>query len=222
MTLARAAAFSKCLEANDDFSVVAIEESQRAKGEARWFVVFVPVNPQRLADIADRQQDARAQRAADEGANYLFALDKDAGRPFFWVFNPKSGETYEVDPRGHCSCPDFQYRCEVAGLRCKHLVAVQSGQGRREEFQSVPRGQVPADAVPDLDAFHAALDEATGLPEPEPAPCPDCGQPRLLPACPCEYRDYVPGEELPIGDEAESRRARVLKELADLHAFYGA
>lgn len=73
-----------------------------------------------------RQNDARHLRAMEEGACYVFALDIDCSRPFYWIFNPKSGETYQTDSMT-CSCPDFEYRCKKIagyGVLCKHIQAL--------------------------------------------------------------------------------------------------
>ena len=75
---------------------------------------------------SQRQNDARRIRAMEEGACYVFALDMDSTRPFYWTFNPLSGETYQTDTMT-CSCPDFQYRCKKLvgyGVLCKHVQAL--------------------------------------------------------------------------------------------------
>ena len=122
MVLAQAARFAKCLEGNSRFLGVEITESTRAKSDKRWFVAFTPSNPERVQAILDRQQDARAQRAAEQ--TFSFMLDKDGGRPFLWCYSHASGETYEVDCQGRsCSCPDHEFRCKPNGLKCKHQIA---------------------------------------------------------------------------------------------------
>lgn len=125
LTVAQAAAFAACLTANESrFTEVGTARSERAKGEADHFVTYRPVSVQRQADLIAHVQGERADRAANEGAAYEFMLDKDGGRPFWWVFNPVSGETYEVTPEC-CSCPDYTFRCQRAGLSCKHMVTLQ-------------------------------------------------------------------------------------------------
>jgi hypothetical protein len=124
MEYERAQAFALCLRANSTrFTGVDLSHSERAKGSRSWFVTFAPVNPDRMADIGDRENAARIQRADREGAAYLYMLDVDSPRPFYRVYNPKSGETYELDSSS-CSCADFVYRCDKAsgfGLKCKHI-----------------------------------------------------------------------------------------------------
>lgn len=176
--------FARCVDANPLFTDVSLNTSTRAKGERCHFVTFRPVNPDRQQDMAVRQQLSREERAMSEGSAYVWALDKDGGRPFFWLMSA-SGEVYEVDLQGRsCSCPDFQYRCEGAGLECKHIQALRNGLGTFADFQPVPESRIPEDAVAELDGFHEALDDATPLPEPEPgldaydswARCYRCGR----------------------------------------------
>jgi len=82
---------------------VSVAESQKTKHPVRrWFVTFQPSNPDRMADIGDREQAARIQRADREGAGYLYVENEDAIRPTFYCYNPESQETYVVfdgDPR---------------------------------------------------------------------------------------------------------------------------
>jgi len=122
MELPRAAAFARALGANDLFTAVEIETSSRAKSERKYFVTFLPSNPERVQDMLDRQQDARAERAAEQ--EFTFLLDKDGGRPYLLCWSHTSGEVYDVDVHGRsCSCPDHEFRCKPNGLRCKHALA---------------------------------------------------------------------------------------------------
>ena len=180
--------FAKCLAANPRFIDVDITQSLKAKSERCWFVTYRPVSEARQAAMVAMQQESREERALAEGANYVWCLDKDGGRPFYWLMGA-SGEVYEVDGQGRsCSCPDFVYRCAALkgtrnGLECKHITALRHGLGTVEEFRA---GGCPQ----------------SGPTEPEPVPCERCGEPLPTPwapdgaGCPCEYRDYVPGEEL--------------------------
>lgn len=123
MDIERASRFARCLGANERFAAVEIATSTRAKSDKKYFVTFLPSNPERLEEMAQRQQDARAERAATQG--FSFILDKDAGRPFVWCHSHTSGEVYELDCQGHaCSCPDHEYRCRPNGLKCKHQIAL--------------------------------------------------------------------------------------------------
>lgn len=129
MELARAAAFAKCIEANAGrFTSVEISQA-RAKTE-QYFVTFRPTSETRQGDLYQAEWDARQQRAQEEGAEYIFWRDTD-NPGVDWVFNPKSGETYQVSTFG-CTCPDYMFRCEKAGLLCKHQQArtIQADAGR--------------------------------------------------------------------------------------------
>jgi predicted nucleic acid-binding Zn finger protein len=124
LTEDRAKRFAACLRGNSRFTDVEVEESGRARNwYQRHFVSYSPVNEERQQEMLDRQRDARQARAGDEGRDYVFVLDQDSIQPFCWVFNPKSGETYEVT-LFDCSCPDFRYRCRGTGVRCKHMLAL--------------------------------------------------------------------------------------------------
>jgi hypothetical protein len=122
MEIERAARFARCLQAYPRFAAVEIETSHRAKSEKRYFVTFLPSNPERLEAMAQRQQDARASRAATQ--EFTFCLDKDAGRAFHWCHSHATGEVYETT-RESCSCPDAEYRCKPNGLKCKHQLALE-------------------------------------------------------------------------------------------------
>lgn len=130
MELTRAAAFAQCIQANGTrFESVEIVESKHTKEES-YFVTFRPVNTERQGDLYEAQWNVRKERAAEEGADYIFWKDTD--RPMVhWCFNPKSGETYEVTPFG-CTCPDYYYRCSKAGLHCKHIHALEMFRGARK------------------------------------------------------------------------------------------
>ena len=125
LTIEAAARFATCLNANARFTEVEIVESQRAKGEARWFVQFLPASAERQAEMLDRQQATRAERAATQG--FTFLLDKDGGRPFYWCHSHTSGEVYEVAAdASRCGCMDDEWRCRPNGLACKHRLAARA------------------------------------------------------------------------------------------------
>jgi hypothetical protein len=125
MELDAAARFARALGANERFTEVSLEESPRAKSSKRWYVQFLPANLERVADMLEREQDARAERARTQ--EFTFCLDKNGGRPFFWCHSATSGEVYEVDGGGRsCSCPDHLYRCQANGLKCKHVLALET------------------------------------------------------------------------------------------------
>lgn len=118
----RAERFARCLQANPLFTAVEIAESARARSAARYFVTYLPVNADRVADLVNAEQDKRLAKAATEGRDYLFVLDTDSAQPFCWCCST-SGETYEVT-LFDCSCPDFQYRLKGCGIQCKHMAAL--------------------------------------------------------------------------------------------------
>jgi hypothetical protein len=116
-----AARFARCLRANATrFCDVEIVPSLKAKGDA-WYVSFRPINRERQIEMLERQADARRQRAAEEGLDYIFWADPDHTGSY-WCFNPKSGETYEVSIFS-CTCPDYEFRCKRAAIQCKHQQA---------------------------------------------------------------------------------------------------
>jgi predicted nucleic acid-binding Zn finger protein len=116
-TTEQAFAFARCLHNNDRFEAVEVCQSKKAPG--KWFVTFRPSNPARQQAILDRQQDARAQRAAE--GDFLFIED----RGFVWVVNQETGGCYAVDAHS-CSCPDHLYRLRDSGVECKHRLAVRN------------------------------------------------------------------------------------------------
>lgn len=121
--------FAKCLRANARFTGVLVYESDRAKSPVRrHFVIYHPTSAARCEAILQREQDGRTVRALTEGQGYTFVLDKDGGRPFYWCLSA-SGEVYETT-RESCACPDYEYRCRLAGVHCKHIVALNAGVGR--------------------------------------------------------------------------------------------
>lgn len=133
--LARPAAcrFAQCLAGNPRFCEVEVCESRHAKPEnpERWYVQYQPRNPDRQLALIGAQLQQRLERAQAEGAGYQWFADPDQHGPrAFWHVLTLSGQVYEVDFEGRdCSCPDQHYRCRPAGLRCKHLLAYDAGQG---------------------------------------------------------------------------------------------
>ena len=113
--LARAQAFAKCISANSRFESVLVHASTTAK-TPKWFVTFLPTNSDRADALHQAQWDARANRAATE--EFLFWPDCDV-IGLWWCFSVASGETYETTIFG-CTCPDYTYRCQKAGILCKH------------------------------------------------------------------------------------------------------
>jgi predicted nucleic acid-binding Zn finger protein len=98
-----------------------VSESPRAKGERRFYVVYHSADPKQRAALLQRQEDKRAARAEAELDQYLIVPDE--GRRFFWV-QSASGEVYSVT-HFDCTCPDHEYRCREAGIRCKHQSAIE-------------------------------------------------------------------------------------------------
>jgi len=168
LTEPKAQRFARCLEANARFSDITLCRSNRAKSDTCWFVSFRPVSEERQAQMFSKQQMSREERALTEGSAYVWALDKDAGRAFWWLMSA-SGEVYELDLRGRsCSCPDYVYRCQGNGLECKHSQALRHGLGAFADFEPVPEPRqprqprepspIPADAITELDAHFDGLD----------------------------------------------------------------
>ena len=112
MTVERAAAFARCLAANAE-RFTSVEIVLARTKETQYLVQFRPVDPERQGDIYEQQWNVRAERAQQEGAEYIFWRDADKAG-VTWCFNPQSGETYEVTPFG-CTCPDYHYRCRRPG-----------------------------------------------------------------------------------------------------------
>ena len=126
MEQSQAERFARCLRANPRFANVELVTSKAAKSERNVFVAFEPASEERQAELLGQVQGEREVRAATEGQHYVFCLD--TSRRFFWVYNPKSQETYEVTPES-CSCADHVYRCRAQGLKCKHSLALIHGYG---------------------------------------------------------------------------------------------
>jgi hypothetical protein len=124
---AHAQQFASCLRANALFSGVMVYESERAKHpERRFFVVYHPSDSDACAAILQRQQERRAAQARAEAGDYLIVPNVD--RRFFWV-QSASGEVYEVTDFS-CSCPDYEFRCREASIRCKHQLVLSQEDGR--------------------------------------------------------------------------------------------
>ena len=128
MTEAHAESFASALRANSQWDGVMVYESPRAKGERRHYVVYHSADGAQRQALLQRQEDKRAARAASELDQYLI-VPNECGQ-FFWV-QSTSGEVYEVT-RFDCSCPDHEFRCREAGIRCKHQIAVEVATERGE------------------------------------------------------------------------------------------
>lgn len=175
MDRARADRFARCLHAHPHFTGAMVCESDRAKNPVRrYFVAYHPSNPERCADLLQQQEDQRRAKAETEGRDYLFCLDKDGGRPFFWCLST-SGEVYEVDAHS-CTCPDFQHRCLPAGIKCKHILALEAGNSTV------------------LPGF-----EAVRCPEPQPEPESGLTRPSRPEECPlCDGWEFVQRTNHPL------------------------
>lgn len=128
LTRIQADRFSRCLAANPRFTAVEVHESTRAKDPERsLYITFLPASQSRQAALLGHQHDARQARAQAEGVFYIWAGDPDFE---YWHLLTLSGEVFEVDAEAReCSCPDHQFRCKRAGLRCKHLLAYDANLG---------------------------------------------------------------------------------------------
>lgn len=134
MELEPAARFARCVQANARFGAVEIQTSRRAKGERKFFVTYLPTSEARLEALVDRQQQARAQRAAEQ--EFVFCHDGD--HDFYHCHSLSSGEVYETTLNS-CSCPDHTFRCLPNGLACKHSLALADHirEERTTEFKPV-------------------------------------------------------------------------------------
>jgi len=121
LSQARAESFAAMLTANSRFESVLVNRSERAKCDKAFFVTFQPSSEARKDLIFMAQWDARKERGQGEGADYTFFADED-NKGCYWVYNPISQETYSTSIFS-CSCPDYTYRCQRAGLQCKHQAA---------------------------------------------------------------------------------------------------
>jgi hypothetical protein len=138
LPLSIAANFARCIEANKTrFCDVAITPAKTK--EEKYFVQFRPVSADRQGAMYEAQYNARIERAQAEGMDYIFWQDPDFPNSH-WCFNPTSGETYQVTPFS-CTCADYTYRCDRAGLKCKHQQAfqLQADAGRLGKTDKVTR-----------------------------------------------------------------------------------
>ena len=126
MTETHAESFAAALRANSQWDGVMVYESPRAKGERRHYVVYHPASAEARDAILARQEATRAARAEAELEEYLI-VPAD-GETFFWVAS-QSGNVYEVTDFS-CTCPDHEYRCREAGIRCKHQLALETAAER--------------------------------------------------------------------------------------------
>lgn len=120
MTEAHARSFAAALRASSQWDGVMVYESSRTRGERRFFVVYHPASEMARQALLARQEAKRAARAEAELDQYLI-VPAEQGR-FFWVAS-QSGNVYEVTDLS-CTCPDHEYRCREAGIRCKHQLAL--------------------------------------------------------------------------------------------------
>jgi len=141
MSQDRARSFARCLEAHPAFTGALVEESSRSRG--KFLVRYVPANPARRQDMVQSQADARTARAEEQVDNYMVIRDP-SGR-FYWVLNLLTGDTYETTLQG-CDCPDFTYRCEAAGILCKHssIVKLHLERDQVQEFAAPSAAPLPA------------------------------------------------------------------------------
>lgn len=128
MSEARAFAFAKALQGNRRFAFVQLCRSYRTKSADCWYVSFQPSSESRKLAVLDRQQSARAQRAAD--GDFTSCKDPQTGR--WWVYSPTSGHTYETTATA-CDCLDARHRANPAGLACKHSIHVREEVAREAE-----------------------------------------------------------------------------------------
>lgn len=143
MSRGQAERFAACVSANPQFTNAEVTERQGsrfAQPERRWFVTYQPASPERVNAILQSAILSRLERAQNEGPEFVWCADPDAA---FWHVMTCSGEVYEIDTEGReCSCADHQMRCKGAGIRCKHLLALDLHLGTYySAFQRVPAPQ---------------------------------------------------------------------------------
>lgn len=121
--------FAACLRANGRFEGVMLYEERNPRNPLKTHrVVYHPKSGDRIAELVEKAGESRQARAETEGQAYLFLKDGTDARPFWWVFNPKSGNTYEVCDVD-CGCPDREFRGRAAHVPCVHMRALRAGIG---------------------------------------------------------------------------------------------
>jgi hypothetical protein len=137
--------FAQCLRGNPRFTRVDVQESARAKDPTvRFFVAFAPASAERQAAIFHRAQDARETRGEEQADGY--EVFRDPSGRFFWVWNVRSGDVYEVTLRRDCTCPDSHHRTQhLPGAFCKHhrIVEVKLERNQVQEFVQVLPAETP-------------------------------------------------------------------------------
>lgn len=116
MDAGQAERFAKMLAANGNFEAVTLSDAT-AKGKQA--VYFRPTGRKAQETLYAAEQDKRTIAAAEQ--EFIFWKDPDG--PGHWCYSVGSGETYRVEAFS-CTCPDWVYRCDKAGICCKHQQAL--------------------------------------------------------------------------------------------------
>lgn len=122
MTREKALRFAHCLSANRRVRSAEVCRSPLAAPPLDWLVRWIPASRESGARILRWFQRDRDYKADTEGRHYQFCPDPDDPRLTYCIST--SGAVYEIrGPR--CNCPDYRTRCQRAGLKCKHLRALE-------------------------------------------------------------------------------------------------
>jgi hypothetical protein len=126
MSADRALSFVSCLSKNSAFAQVEAVWGTNCK-PGQMFVQFRPASVEAQTRQFATEQNKRVARAATEGTGYVFVASEPGfnprnGKAGYYYCLSTSGEVYEVNHVG-CTCPDYRFRCDNAGLLCKHQIA---------------------------------------------------------------------------------------------------
>lgn len=127
MTEARAKAFAKCLAGNRHFADATVH--RMSAGSKRFYVCYLPSNPERADDVFAAFIQLQAERAAAEMHLYDFKRYEGQGGGWLVKSLPDADmhrSTYHVTADGECNCPHYKYRLRKAAAPCKHIIAVAS------------------------------------------------------------------------------------------------
>lgn len=139
-SLSKAQSFARCVQANAVRFERALVHASTTSKIPKWFVSFEPKSESRKDALHAGQHEARKLRAAAQ--EFIFWPDPAVAN-LYWCFSVSSGETYEVT-HGGCSCHDYLYRCQNAGLQCKHMLAWSAQRaagilGKTDKVTNAPR-----------------------------------------------------------------------------------
>jgi hypothetical protein len=124
MTEAQAKGFCRCIAANTE-RYMAVEAVRAPGTDNRWYVRWMPSSSTVRSTMRDYVQQQRSNRAASQAQGMVWFPTETEG--WYWCTREREdGEVSQVHPRRGCDCADYIYRCEPAGLRCKHQLALET------------------------------------------------------------------------------------------------